>query len=84
MCLLSCIVEHFLLQCCGFVMGMGETCLEEGLHRGIASPGACAGSWGQHQHGCEVCIHKGAKGRGGALSFQPGKEGRTGFVGVSL
>lgn len=28
--------------------GVGETCLKEGLHRGIASPGACAGSWGEH------------------------------------
>lgn len=46
MCLLSCIVEHFPLQCCGFVMGREKTCLEKGLHRGIASPGACAGSWG--------------------------------------
>lgn len=84
MCLLSCIVEHFLLQCCGFVMGVGETYLEKGLHRGIASPGACAGSWGEHQHGYEVCIHKGAKGRGGALSSQPGKGGREGGRGQAL
>lgn len=54
-------------------MGVGETCLGKGLHRGIASP--CAGSWEEeHQHGGEVYIHEGVKGRCGALSFQPGKE----------